>query len=57
MTFPVAVGTGKKLFRPDAEPSAYTLSASRTTGTGVVISSYEFQGSPTYGTYGLPEDA
>ncbi|MFI1383388.1 dihydrofolate reductase family protein [Embleya sp. NPDC020886] len=55
LTFPVVVGTGKRLFTPDLQPTAFTLTESRTTGTGVVIDSYERVGAPTYGSYERPE--
>ncbi|MGW1991693.1 hypothetical protein [Embleya sp. NPDC001921] len=38
-------------------PTAFALTGSRTTGAGVVISSYERTGAPTYGTYEPPESA
>ncbi|MGC0419974.1 dihydrofolate reductase family protein [Embleya sp. AB8] len=57
LTFPVAVGAGKRLFGAGVQPTAFALTDSRATGTGVVISSYERRGAPTYGTYDLPEDA
>lgn len=57
LTFPVALGAGKRLFEPGVQPTAFTLTGSRTTGTGVVINSYERTGAPTYGTYEPPENA
>jgi dihydrofolate reductase len=53
LTFPVVLGTGKRLFPEGVTPGALRLTASRTTGTGVVISSYERAGKPTYGAVGL----
>ena len=38
MVFPVTVGSGKRLFTPEAPASGYTLVDSRTTSTGVVYS-------------------
>ena len=52
LTFPVVLGTGKRLFPAGVPPRALRLTESRTTGTGVVISSYERAGEPTYGTVG-----
>ncbi|MGW6378153.1 dihydrofolate reductase family protein [Rhodococcus sp. NPDC055112] len=49
LSFPVLLGTGKRLFPTDALPSAFTLAQSRVTGNGVVISSYERSGKPEYG--------
>lgn len=46
-----------RLFEPGVLPTAFALTGSRTTGAGVVISSYERTGAPTYGTYEPPESA
>jgi dihydrofolate reductase len=53
LTFPVVLGTGKRLFSEGVNPGALRLTESRTTGNGVVISSYESAGKPTYGAMGL----
>jgi dihydrofolate reductase len=53
LTFPVVLGTGKRLFPEGVTPGAVRLTDSRTTGTGVLISSYERAGKPTYGAVGL----
>jgi dihydrofolate reductase len=53
LTFPVVLGTGKRLFPEGVTPGAVRLTDSRTTGTGVLISSYERAGEPTYGAVGL----
>ena len=53
LTFPVVLGTGKRLFPGGVAPGALRLTESRTTGTGVVLSSYERAGKPTYGSFGL----
>ena len=53
LTFPVVLGTGKRLFPEGVTPGALRLTESRTTGTGVVISSYARAGKPTYGTVGV----
>jgi dihydrofolate reductase len=52
LTFPVMLGTGKRLFPEGVRPGALRLTESRTTGNGVMISSYERAGEPTYGTVG-----
>jgi dihydrofolate reductase len=52
LTFPVVLGTGKRLFPEGVPPRALKLTESRTTPNGVVISSYERAGEPTYGTVG-----
>lgn len=51
LSFPVILGTGKRLFPTDALPTAYALVASETTSTGVVINTYERAGDPIYGDY------
>jgi dihydrofolate reductase len=53
LTFPVVLGTGQRLFAEGALPAGLRLAGSRTTGTGVVISSYEHAGKPEYGAMGL----
>ena len=53
VTFPVVLGTGKRLFPEGVTPGALRLTDSRTTGSGVVISTYEPAGQPTYGTVGV----
>jgi dihydrofolate reductase len=51
LTFPVHLGSGKKLFRDGAKAAALRLTGSSTTGTGVVIATYEPAGPPQYGSY------
>jgi dihydrofolate reductase len=53
LTFPVYLGTGKKLFADGVQPGALRLLSSSTSSTGVVISSYEAAGAPEYGSYEL----
>ena len=53
LTFPVVLGTGTRLFPEGVTPGALRLKESRTTGSGVVLSSYERAGKPTYGSFGL----
>ena len=55
LTFPVVLGTGKRLFGDGAAPAAVRLTESRTTSAGTVIAVYEFQGRPSYGSF-LIED-
>ncbi|MBP1161031.1 dihydrofolate reductase [Rhodococcus sp. PvR044] len=52
LSFPVLLGTGKRLFPTDSLPTAFALAQSRVTGRGVVISSYERSGEPEYGDLG-----
>lgn len=49
LTFPVILGTGKRLFVEGAQPTGLALTASRTTSTGVMIGTYRKQGAPEYG--------
>jgi len=55
LTFPVYLGTGKKLFADGVRPGALRLLTSSTTSTGVVVSNYAVAGAPSYGTYGLDQ--
>ncbi|MCX4671078.1 dihydrofolate reductase family protein [Streptomyces sp. NBC_01381] len=51
LTFPVALGTGKRLFADGGLPTSFRTTASSLSSTGVVISTYERAGRPEYGTY------
>ncbi|ATL31634.1 dihydrofolate reductase family protein [Streptomyces formicae] len=51
LTFPVVLGTGKRLFEEGGLPTAFRLAGSRTTSKGVVISTYERAGRPEYGSF------
>jgi dihydrofolate reductase len=53
LTFPVVVSTGKRLFADGATPTGLRLTNSKATDNGVVISTYERVGPPTYGAMGL----
>ncbi len=53
LVFPVVLGSGKRLFGSGAIPSALKMVSTRTTSTGVVISTYERAGRPTYGSFAL----
>ena len=53
--FPVHIGSGKKLFRDGASPAALRLTDTRTTGTGVVITTYQPAGPVQHGSYALDE--
>ncbi|MGW3623108.1 dihydrofolate reductase family protein [Streptomyces sp. NPDC000880] len=55
LVFPVVLGKGRRLFVDGAVPTAFRHAASRTTGTGVAIHTYELEGRPAYGTYELDE--
>ncbi|MEU8529945.1 dihydrofolate reductase family protein [Streptomyces sp. NPDC048629] len=49
--FPVVLGEGMRLFADGALPTAFRLTDSRTTGSGVALLTYERVGRPEYGTY------
>ncbi|MFE6166017.1 dihydrofolate reductase family protein [Streptomyces sp. NPDC056486] len=51
LTFPVALGTGKRLFAEGGLPTAFRTTGSRLTSKGVVINSYERAGRPEYGSF------
>ncbi|MEU8682745.1 dihydrofolate reductase family protein [Streptomyces sp. NPDC048611] len=53
---PVILGTGKRLFAEGAAPTAWKLTESRTTGTGVQYCVYTRAGKPEYGTFELDEE-
>jgi dihydrofolate reductase len=55
LTFPVVLGTGKRLFGGGAAPAAMRLTDSRTTSAGTVIAVYAFAGRPSYGTFALED--
>ena len=50
-TFPVTLGTGKRLFGPTTTSAAYELVSSRTTPTGVVVASYKRAGNIRTGSF------
>jgi dihydrofolate reductase len=52
IVFPVALGTGKRLFGEGTMPAVFALEAARTTSRGVVVSTYRRLGRPSYGTVG-----
>lgn len=56
LTFPVALGRGKRLFSDTTLPTAYRLVRTHPTEAGVVISTYAYEGEPAYGSYALPQD-
>jgi len=53
LTFPVVLGTGKRLFGAGAVPAMLKLVRSGTTNTGVVVSVYRRGGSPKSGSFAL----
>ena len=56
LTFPVILGTGKRLFSTGAVPASLTLVISNTTGSGVVVSVYRRAGSLKTGSIEMPDD-
>jgi dihydrofolate reductase len=56
LTFPVVLGTGKRVFAGGAAPAALRLAESRTTPNGVTIAVYEHVGRPDYGSYALDQE-
>ncbi len=55
LTFPLVLGTGKRLFADGAVPAALRLTDSRTTGAGTVIAVYAVEGEPAYGSFALED--
>ena len=55
LTFPVVLGSGKRLFGEGAVPAALRLIESRTTSAGTLIAVYAFEGRPSYGSVALDE--
>ena len=55
MIFPVVLGTGKRLFAEGASPSTLRLVDSRTSGTGVMMATFEPAGEVQTGSFALEE--
>lgn len=53
LTFPVVLGTGKRLFAAGAVPSAMKLLRTRATPSGTIIASYARDGKPKTGSFML----
>jgi dihydrofolate reductase len=56
LIFPLHLGSGLKLFADGLPPAKLRLTSSRTSGTGLVIATYEPAGPVTYGSYALEDD-
>ena len=54
-TFPVVLGTGKRLFGDGAVPAGLRLSGVETASTGVTVATYERAGEIAYGSFALEE--
>jgi dihydrofolate reductase len=50
-TYPVVLGSGKRLLEPGRVPTALRLIESRTTSSGCVLSVYQPAGKPAYGDF------
>ena len=57
LTFPVILGSGRRLFGAGAVPASVTLVRSCTTGSGVVVSVYRRAGSLKTGSIEMPTSA
>jgi dihydrofolate reductase len=53
MTYPVLLGTGKRLFADGTVPTGLALVSTETTTAGVTASVYRPAGAVTYGSFGL----
>lgn len=52
MTFPITLGTGKRLFGEGTIPAAFTMTFSKVTSNGVIFASYERAGDVQTGMVG-----
>ena len=52
MTFPITLGTGKRLFGEGTMPAAFTLTDSLVTKNGVIFACYQRAGEVETGTVG-----
>ena len=50
LSFPVVLGTGRRLFAEGAVPTAFRHAGARLTSKGVAIHTYDLAGRPEYGT-------
>jgi dihydrofolate reductase len=51
LTYPVVLGTGRRLFQEGAKPAALRLVDNKTTSAGVTLNVYEPAGKPEYGSF------
>ncbi|MEU9477426.1 dihydrofolate reductase family protein [Streptomyces sp. NPDC048191] len=56
LTFPVVLGSGRRLLGDGTLPTAFRHTGGRVTGSGVSIQSYDLAGSPEYGSYERAEE-
>lgn len=52
LVFPVYLGAGRRLFPTGGLPTAFELTGSRTTSTGIAVHTYRPRGRATFGTFG-----
>ncbi len=57
LTFPIVLGSGKRLFGAGAVPSRFELARTQVTDMGAVINVFRRAGRPGYGSFALPEEA
>ncbi|WP_431683015.1 dihydrofolate reductase family protein [Kitasatospora sp. KL5] len=55
LVFPVVLGTGKRLLPDGGLPTAFRLTDTRTTGSGVAVHTYRPTGRATFGSF-LPDE-
>jgi dihydrofolate reductase len=55
MTFPVVIGSGKRLFADGTVPAGLKVTNAKTSGSGVVIATYERAGAIKYGSFAQQE--
>ena len=55
LIYPVRLGSGKKLFRGEAKAAALRLISATTTGSGVIVATYQPAGPVRLGSYALDE--
>lgn len=57
VTFPVVLGSGRRLFTEGMRPTAFRAAGGRLTSAGVSIRTYDVEGAPRLGSYPSPEHA
>jgi dihydrofolate reductase len=55
LTFPLVLGTGKRLFGEGTIPAGLTVVDVKTSGTGVIVTQYERSGDIRYGSFAVAE--
>ena len=55
MTFPVLIGSGRRLFAEGTRPAALRLLSSKTTGAGATVSVYQVGGGLRHGSFGIED--